>query len=111
MHNVGQDLPVEGAAGGIARVAAERSFTPAGSAPVRDFIRRLWHIRLAAVGIIIVGLVIVVSLFAPLIAPYDPTERNTRNLLKAPSAQHLLGTDEIGRDTLSRIIYGTRVSL
>src|SRR5438309_6218520 len=106
MRNAGQELPVESAAGGIVRVAVERSFTPAGGAPVRDFIRRLWHIRLAAVGIVIVGLVIVVALFAPLIAPYDPTERNARNLLKAPTAQHLLGTDEIGRDTLSRIIYG-----
>lgn len=111
MRNAGQELPAEGAAGGIARVAAARSFTPAGGAPVRDFIRRLWHVRLAAVGIVIVGLVIVVALLAPLIAPYDPTAKNTRDLLKAPTAQHPLGTDEIGRDTLSRVIYGARVSL
>jgi peptide/nickel transport system permease protein len=71
----------------------------------------LWHSRLAGVGIVIVGMVIVAAIFAPLIAPYDPTQKNTRNLLKAPTLQHLMGTDELGRDTLSRVIYGARISL
>ncbi|MEP6995322.1 MAG: ABC transporter permease [Acidobacteriota bacterium] len=89
----------------------DRAFTPSGASPVRDFLRRLWHIRLAGVGIVIVGIVIVAALFAPLIAPYDPTQKNTRNLLKGPTTQHPLGTDELGRDTLSRVIYGARISL
>ncbi len=97
--------------GALPQPAIERAFTPSGAAPVRDFLRRLWHVRLAGVGLIIVGIVVLTALFAPLLAPYDPTQKNTRNLLKAPTFQHPLGTDELGRDTLSRVIYGARVSL
>ncbi len=97
--------------GALPRPASERAFTPSGAAPVRDFLRRLWHVRLAGVGLIIVGVVVLTALFAPLLAPYDPTQKNTRNLLKAPTFQHPLGTDELGRDTLSRVIYGARISL
>ncbi|MCA1668687.1 MAG: ABC transporter permease [Thermomicrobia bacterium] len=97
--------------GALPQPAIERAFTPSGAAPVRDFLRRLWHIRLAGVGLIIVGIVVLTALFAPLLAPYDPTQKNTRNLLKAPTFQHPLGTDELGRDTLSRVIYGARISL
>lgn len=91
--------------------AIERAFTPSGASLVRDFVRRLWRVRLAGVGLVIVGIVVITALFAPLLAPYDPTQKNTRNLLKAPTLQHPLGTDELGRDTLSRVIYGARVSL
>ncbi len=97
--------------GALPQPAIERAFTPSGAAPVRDFLRRLWHVRLAGVGLIIVGIVVLTALFAPLLAPYDPTQKNTRNLLKAPTFQHPLGTDELGRDTLSRVIYGARISL
>jgi len=89
----------------------EGAFTPSGASLVRDFVRRLWRVRLAGVGLVIVGIVVITALFAPLLAPYDPTQKNTRNLLKAPTLQHPLGTDELGRDTLSRVIYGARVSL
>lgn len=97
--------------GTLLQPAIERAFTPSGAAPVRDFLRRLWHVRLAGVGLVIVGIVVLTALFAPLLAPYDPTQKNTRNLLKAPTFQHPLGTDELGRDTLSRVIYGARISL
>src|SRR5437764_3037545 len=49
--------------------AMERGFTPSGASPVRDFLRRLWHSRLAGVGIVVVGIVIVAAIFAPQIAP------------------------------------------
>ena len=52
-----------------------------------------------------------IAIFAPLIAPYDPNEIDLLATAQAPSREHLLGTDEIGRDVLSRLIYGTRVSL
>lgn len=55
--------------------------------------------------------IIVMSIFAPLIAPYDPLEVNISNALAQPSAEHLLGTDAIGRDLLSRVIYGGRQSI
>jgi len=52
-----------------------------------------------------------IALLAPLIAPHDPLAINTFNALKSPSKEHLLGTDQLGRDILSRIIYGTRLTL
>ena len=60
---------------------------------------------------ILILLFLLVALFAPLITPYDPLAVNLDHIKKAPNAQHLLGTDTIGRDVLSRIIYGTRISL
>lgn len=60
---------------------------------------------------LLVILVLFVAIFAPQLAPQDPYESNMRNVLQTPSAEHLLGTDKLGRDTLSRIIAGTQVSL
>jgi ABC-type dipeptide/oligopeptide/nickel transport system permease subunit len=53
----------------------------------------------------------VTAVFAPLLAPYDPYQQNLNNILDKPSLNHPLGTDTVGRDTLSRIIYGSRTSL
>jgi len=60
--------------------------------------------------IIIVGFLIT-AIFAPFLAPYNPYKNNIPERLQQPSAKHLLGTDAIGRDTLSRVIYGSRISL
>ena len=54
---------------------------------------------------------ITISLLAPFIAPYDPTTIDVHNVLSPPDKAHLLGTDELGRDVLSRMIWGSRVSL
>jgi peptide/nickel transport system permease protein len=59
----------------------------------------------------VIGLVIVAAIFAPLIAPYDPIATAPRESLDGPSAEHLLGTDQLGRDVFSRIVYGSRVSI
>jgi peptide/nickel transport system permease protein len=77
----------------------------------RRFIRVLFGRKIVLFGSIIILLNILVAIFAPLLAPYDPYEQNLNQALKAPSAEHWLGTDPLGRDELSRIIYGTRVSL
>ncbi|MGA6955156.1 MAG: ABC transporter permease [Candidatus Acidiferrales bacterium] len=75
---------------------------------VREFLRRSvlgrWGLGLAV-------LLVVIALAAPLLAPYDPVAQNLPARLVAPSAAHWMGTDELGRDILSRIIYGTRVSM
>lgn len=63
------------------------------------------------VGIAIVVGACAVALFAPMIVPYDPTDQDYLVILQPPSWQHWLGTDPLGRDILSRIIYGTRISL
>ncbi|MBI1801911.1 MAG: ABC transporter permease [Chloroflexi bacterium] len=78
---------------------------------VRDFFARLIRARLAGVGLFIIVFFAVLALLAPLIAPYSPTKQKVTNALQPPSAEHWLGTDELGRDMLSRIIYGSQVSL
>ncbi len=62
-------------------------------------------------GITIIAFFAIIAILAPVISPYDPSAIDQDNLLMAPSRQHLLGTDSLGRDILSRIIYGARISL
>jgi peptide/nickel transport system permease protein len=62
-------------------------------------------------GFVVVTLFIFMALFAPLLAPYDPYAQDLDHVMAKPSLKHLLGTDTVGRDTLSRIIYGSRTSL
>lgn len=62
-------------------------------------------------GILIVGIFTAIAILAPLISPYDPSVIDQNNLLASPSRQHILGTDGLGRDLLSRLIYGSRISL
>ena len=75
---------------------------------VREFLRRS---VLGRWGLGLTVLLVVIALAAPLLAPYDPVAQNLPARLVAPSAAHWMGTDELGRDILSRIIYGTRVSM
>jgi peptide/nickel transport system permease protein len=67
--------------------------------------------KLAVIGGLLVLLVFVLSIFAPQIAPYDPAKIDIKNILSGPSASHLLGTDDLGRDVLSRMLWGGRISL
>jgi peptide/nickel transport system permease protein len=62
-------------------------------------------------GLVVITILVLTAIVAPLIAPYDPNVINLSNTLKPPSAEHWFGTDELGRDIMSRIIYGTRISL
>lgn len=62
-------------------------------------------------GLLLITLVVASAVFAPLVAPYDPVALNSPDRLQGPSATHLLGTDQYGRDTFSRIVYGGRTSL
>jgi peptide/nickel transport system permease protein len=66
---------------------------------------------LGLAGFVILGLVVLIAIFAPLLAPYDPTLQNLGNALQTPSAAHWAGTDEFGRDIFSRLIYGTRITI
>lgn len=80
----------------------------------RIFSSRIFQVMFSRPTIVVCALVIVamllISIFAPLVSPYDPNEDDLYNVLKGSSAEHLLGTDSNGRDILSRIIYGGRVS-
>jgi peptide/nickel transport system permease protein len=74
-------------------------------------LRRLTSNRYNLVGGFILLIFVLCALFAPLIAPYEPTEIDLKSVLKAPGGVHLLGTDKLGRDILSRILHGSSVSL
>jgi len=67
--------------------------------------------RLSWVGLSLLALIVLVAIFAPLLAPYDPLEQNLVARLEPPSAEFWLGTDSYGRDVLSRLLYGARISL
>jgi peptide/nickel transport system permease protein len=86
--------------------------------PTRDLdssssslLRRLLETRLVGTGLAITAIVLLCALAAPLLSPYDPNEQDYLAITDPPSASHVLGTDDLGRDVLSRIIYGSRVSL
>ena len=73
---------------------------------------RIWLGRkVALAGTLVIVLLILVALLAPWLSPFDPYKQNLRNRLQAPSLTHPFGTDHLGRDVLSRIIYGCRTSL
>jgi peptide/nickel transport system permease protein len=85
--------------------------TAAPASPWRTALRRFRRHRLALLGLVVLVALVLVALLAPLLAPYDPNLVDLASFQKAPSAAHWLGTDSAGRDVLSRLVFGTRVSL
>ncbi|MFD3514347.1 ABC transporter permease [Streptomyces sp. NPDC058657] len=77
----------------------------------RDIRRRFVANKLAVVGLVLVGILFLTAIFAPLIAPYDPYEQDLMNTLAPSSADHLAGTDALGRDVFSRVVYGARIAV
>jgi peptide/nickel transport system permease protein len=75
-----------------------------------DALRRLLRNRPALIGLAIIAVFLVVAIFAPLVAPYEPTEREGR-AYQPPSVSHLMGTDKQSYDVFSRVVYGARISL
>ncbi len=79
---------------------------------IRDKLKRMCRQNpLAAVSAIVILIFILMAIFAPVIAPYGETEQDLINRLQDPSLTHLLGTDELGRDLFSRMLYGSRLSI
>lgn len=74
-------------------------------------LRKMLNNRLAVIGFVIFLVILLASIFAPLLTRYDPLGVDMRNVLKAPSAEHILGTDKVGRDIFSRILFGGRISI
>jgi peptide/nickel transport system permease protein len=79
--------------------------------PKRLFWKRFSRNKLAVIGGIIVAVLFFVAVFAPLVSPYDPNDIDRKHILEPPGLQHLLGTDDLGRDVLSRMIWGAQISL
>jgi peptide/nickel transport system permease protein len=78
---------------------------------VRQGVRRITADPMGALGLWFVLLIVLTGIFADLIAPYDPIAQDIKGRLADPSWQHWLGTDQLGRDTLSRVIKGTQIAL
>jgi peptide/nickel transport system permease protein len=78
---------------------------------VTDFWRALGRNRLAVIGGIVVLVLVVLAVFAPVLSPRDPNRPDVKQILAEPSRSHPLGTDQLGRDVLSRMLFGSRVSL
>jgi peptide/nickel transport system permease protein len=94
---------VPAAAFGISATSTRSQFS--------DIRRRFFRNKLAVLGLAMVGTVFAVAAFAPLIAPFNPRDQNLQNTTAKPSGAHWLGTDELGRDMLSRIIFGSRIAI
>ena len=75
---------------------------------IKTFIKKN---KLFSALIVMAIIIALVAIFAPVLAPYSPYDAELSNAFQAPSSEHLFGTDKLGRDVLSRVIYGTRISL
>jgi peptide/nickel transport system permease protein len=101
----------------INQAAPAKDAVPAAALGIRgqtqfgDIRRRFFRNKLAVVGLAMVGIVFFLAAFAPLVAPSNPRAQNLHNTRAKPSAAHWLGTDELGRDQLSRVIYGSRIAI
>ncbi|MBV1818240.1 ABC transporter permease [Anaerosalibacter bizertensis] len=79
--------------------------------PWKMFVRKFKKNKIAVAGLIIFIIMILSALLAPILTPYNPYEMDYSKINQPPSSEHLLGTDEVGRDYLTRILYGGRVSM
>src|SRR4051812_37585101 len=77
----------------------------------RAFLRRLLKVRGSAFGLGVLVVLVFLAIAAPVVSPANPSRQDLLATLQKPSAEYLLGTDDLGRDVLSRVIYGSRVSL
>ncbi|ASS74143.1 diguanylate cyclase [Tumebacillus algifaecis] len=84
---------------------------PASESQWRLFFRRFAKNKLAIVGALIIGILILTAIFAPLLATHDIYEQDYNAILAKPGDGHLFGTDDLGRDVFSRLVYGSRLSL
>jgi peptide/nickel transport system permease protein len=92
-------------------MSREQAKTPGGESFLETVFRRLIRDRAALTGTVIILALIVLAVFAPWVTRHDPIKQDFNRLLKAPSWEHPLGTDQYGRDVLTRIVYGCRYAL
>src|SRR5438105_3037294 len=82
-----------------------------GPGHTRHRLERLGRHRSGTAGLAMLLIILVVTVAAPLVSPYDPIKNQLNEALRGPSPQHLLGTDNLGRDIFTRLVYGARLSL
>ena len=74
-------------------------------------IKKFYSNKFALAGLAFIAVMLALAVLAPLVAPYDPAHIDAKNILSAPSISHIFGTDTLGRDIFSRVVYGSRISL
>src|ERR1051326_440932 len=79
--------------------------------PARRALRRLLRRRGAIFGLVVIAIFVLLAVAAPWVTPYDPIAQSWMTVRKPPSAAHWFGTDEVGRDMLTRVVFGARASL
>jgi len=84
---------------------------PAPVLALKNIVAFLWRTPTSAFGLLVLGTLILTALFAPLIATHDPYVQDLNNVLQPPGNGHLFGTDELGRDIFSRLVWGSRITL
>ena len=89
----------------------EESEAHSARSPGREAWRRFRRHRLALLGMVLIIVITGMVIFAPWVTPYEPNELDIRNRLQAPTLAHPMGTDELGRDVFTRVLYGGRISL
>ena len=95
----------------ITPATAAQGAASSGSRAVGGLVRFARWSPLTTVALILLVVPVVLALLAPVIAPFDPTLKQYSKLVQEPSATHIMGTDKLGRDVFSRLLYGTRISL
>jgi oligopeptide transport system permease protein len=103
--------PVQGQPGQLGRGGQANQAQPAQRTLLGDAARRFARNKMALVGLFLVGLLIFIAIFADFLAPYPYDAADPAQALQFPSAEHWMGTDEVGRDVYSRILFGARISL
>jgi peptide/nickel transport system permease protein len=106
-----QTLRPEAARGDLAAAGDRRAAVPAGAPEWKRVLRELLTNRGAVIGAAILLVLVIAAVAAPVLAPYPPDEQDLLAALQPPSAAHLMGTDEFGRDIFSRILHGASISL
>lgn len=95
----------------LAAIAPPKREADEVESPARRALRRLLRRKGAVTGIVVIALFVILAIFAPLIAPYDPIATSWTLVRKPPTMLHWFGTDDLGRDVLVRVMYGARASL
>jgi ABC-type dipeptide/oligopeptide/nickel transport system permease subunit len=104
-------MEVQAGAGTYQAIAAEQLQVEVAPGVLREATRRFLSNRLACAGLVVAGLIVFCAAFADLVAPYGRDQANFAEILQEPSREHLLGTDAVGRDFMTRLIHGARTSM
>src|SRR5262245_40109270 len=94
-----------------AAVAVAAVKPAAARSPSALLLRKLFRRKVVLAGAIILAIVALLAIFAPWVTPYEPTQMKIMDRMQSPRATHWFGTDELGRDVFSRVVYGARYSL